>query len=62
LAIAGEEADLVWADRRLIIEVDGPQFHRFRDEDERKESVWREAGFTVRRIASDDVYRSDARS
>jgi Protein of unknown function (DUF559) len=60
--IAGEEADLVWADRRLIIEVDGPQFHRFRDEDERKESVWREAGFTVRRIASDDVYRSDARS
>jgi hypothetical protein len=60
--VAGEEADLVWLDRRLIIEVDGPQFHRFRDEDERKARIWRDAGFTVRRIASDDVYRSDARS
>src|SRR2546423_5515715 len=60
--VAGEEADLVWLDRRLIVEIDGPQFHRFRDEDERKASIWPDAGFTVRRIASDDVYRSDARS
>lgn len=62
IRIAGEEADLVWPDRKLIVEIDGPQFHRFRDEDERKEGVWRDAGFNVRRIASDDVYRSDARS
>jgi hypothetical protein len=54
--VAGEEADLVWADRRLIVEVDGPQFHQFPDEDARKERAWRGAGYTVRRIASDAVY------
>ena len=54
--IAGEEADLVWPRRQRIVEIDGPQFHRFRDEDERKQGVWEGAGFTVERIASDDVY------
>jgi very-short-patch-repair endonuclease len=54
--IAGEEADLTWLDRRLIIEIDGPQYHRFRVEDERKAAVWRAAGFAVRRIPSDAVY------
>ena len=54
--IAGEEADLVWLDRRHIVEIDGPQFHRFTDEDARKASIWREAGFTVRRVPSDAVY------
>src|SRR5215218_3057819 len=32
--IGGEEADLVWHELRLVIEIDGPQYHRFRDEDE----------------------------
>lgn len=54
--IAGEEADLVWPARKLILEIDGPQFHRFPDEDARKEGRWREAGYTVRRIGSDAVY------
>jgi hypothetical protein len=54
--VAGEEADLVWFERRLIVEVDGPQFHRFPDEDARKERAWRAAGYTVRRITSDAVY------
>jgi very-short-patch-repair endonuclease len=54
--IAGEEADLVWLDQRLIIEVDGPQYHRFRDEDERKQRCWEAAGYEVRRIASGEVY------
>ena len=54
--VAGEEADLSWPRRRLIVEIDGPRYHRFRDEDARKERAWAEAGYTVRRISSDDVY------
>lgn len=54
--IAGEEADLAWPDRRVIIEIDGPQYHRFRDEDARKAEVWRSAGYVVRRLPSDAVY------
>jgi very-short-patch-repair endonuclease len=54
--IAGEEADLVWRDRRLIIEIDGPQFHRFPDVDRNKQLAWRGAGFTVRRLGSQAVY------
>ena len=54
--VAGEEADLVWPDRKLIIELDGPQFHRFPEEDARKERAWRAAGFAVRRIPTDDAY------
>ena len=53
---AGEEADLTFHDRKVIIEIDGPQFHRFKDEDARKEARWRKAGYTVRRIDSDRVY------
>ena len=52
--VGGEEADLVW--ENLIVEIDGPQYHMFRDEDARKEEIWRKAGFTVRRISSDAVY------
>jgi very-short-patch-repair endonuclease len=55
--IAGEEADLVWPERRLIVEIDGPQYHQFRDEDDRKQQLWEGAGYMVRRIASDEVYR-----
>src|SRR2546423_1263067 len=60
LNVAGEEADLVWVDRRLIVEIDGPQFHRFRDEDARKERAWRAADYIVRRIPSDAVYHAPA--
>lgn len=56
--IAGKEADLVFRRRKEIVEIDGPQFHRFPDEDARKAAIWRKAGFTVRRISSDEVYRS----
>src|SRR5256714_1512541 len=38
-----EEADLVWLGPRVIVEIDGPQFHRFRDEDLRKQSLWEKA-------------------
>ena len=54
--IAGEEADLSWPDRRLIVEIDGGPFHLDVGEDARKERRWREAGWEVRRIAADAVY------
>lgn len=54
--VAGEEADLSWPIRRLIVEIDGAPFHLDVGEDARKERAWEEAGWTVRRISSDDVY------
>ena len=59
--IAGEEADLVWTDRKLIIEIDGPQFHQINSEDARKTAAWRGAGYTVRRISSNAVYHEPGR-
>jgi very-short-patch-repair endonuclease len=59
--VAGVEADLVWPERRLIVEIDGPQFHQFAEEDARKEQAWHAAGFTVRRIGSDEVYDAAGR-
>jgi very-short-patch-repair endonuclease len=56
VAVAGEEADLVWPERPLIVEIDGPQYHQFRDEDARKQTLWEDAGFVIRRVPSDDVY------
>jgi hypothetical protein len=53
---AGEEADLTWLEDRRIVEIDGPQFHQISAEDARKQAIWEEAGFTVERISSDDVY------
>jgi hypothetical protein len=54
--IAGEEADLSWVADRMIIEIDGAPFHRDVGEDARKQRTWEGAGWTVRRIPSDDVY------
>ena len=54
--INGEEADLVWPEQRLIVEIDGPQYHLFPDEDARKEAAWRAAGYKVRRVGSEDVF------
>jgi len=59
--IAGEEADLSWRASRLIIEVDGGPFHLDAGEDARKQRSWEAAGWTVRRILSDDVYERPAR-
>ncbi len=54
--VAGEEADLSWARERLIIEIDGGPFHQDVGEDARKQAIWERAGWTVRRLSSDDVY------
>jgi very-short-patch-repair endonuclease len=61
IRVAGQEADLVWPDRRLIIEIDGPQYHRFADVDARKQRRWEDAGYTVRRIPSGVVYDQPTR-
>ena len=58
--IAGEEADLSWPGPRLIVEIDGGPFHLDKSEDERKQRTWEVAGWTVRRISSDDVYERPA--
>ena len=54
--IAGEEADLSWSQMRLIVEIDGGPFHLDVGEDARKQACWEAAGWTVRRLPSDDVY------
>lgn len=59
--IAGEEADLSWARARRIVEIDGGPFHLDAGEDARKQACWEAAGWTVRRIASDDVYERPER-
>jgi hypothetical protein len=59
--IAGEEADLSWRALRLIVELDGPQFHLDRGEDKRKQLVWERAGWEVRRLPSPDVYDNPER-
>jgi hypothetical protein len=58
--IHGEEADLVDLARKVIIEIDGPQYHLFADEDARKQAIWEAAGFEVRRIPSGGVYAGPA--
>lgn len=60
MLVAGEEADLVWPERKLIVEIDGPQYHRFADEDARKQTLWEGAGYVVSRVPSDDVYDAPA--
>ncbi len=54
--VAGEEADLSWPAWRLIVEIDGDPFHLDKGADARKEKAWRDAGWVVRRLPSDDVY------
>jgi very-short-patch-repair endonuclease len=54
--IAGVEADLSWTSEKLIVEIDGGPFHQDKGEDTRKEAAWRDAGWHVERIPSNDVY------
>ena len=54
--VAGQEADFSWPEQRVIVEIDGPQFHLDAAEDARKQAIWEAAGWEVRRLPSDDVY------
>ena len=59
--IAGEEADLSWAAKKRIVEIDGGPFHLDLGEDARKQRRWEEAGWNVLRIPADDVYERPRR-
>lgn len=61
VSVAGEEADLTWRAQRALIEIDGEPFHLDRGEDARKQARWEAAGWTVRRLSSDDVYERPER-
>jgi len=54
--IAGYEADLVWRDQRVIVELDGPTFHQFESEDALRDAAWSRDGWSVNRISTDVVY------
>ena len=56
VVVAGHKPDLAWPHARHIVELDGPDFHQFPDEDLRKEGVWKRAGWTVARLPTNDVY------
>ena len=60
-AAAGEEADLSWPAARLIVELDGPDYHVLRDADIRKMKAWRAAGFDVQRLPTPAVYSEPER-
>ena len=49
------------ARERLIVEIDGRPFHLDEGEDARKQAAWERAGWTVRRLSSDDVYERPQR-
>ena len=53
---AGVEADFCWPGLKRIVEIDGPQWHKFKEEDARKTAIWIAAGFDVKRISSDLVF------
>ena len=56
--VEGIECDAVWRDARLIVEVDGYEFHRPRGvfvSDREKDVVLRLAGWTVLRFAYEHV-------
>jgi hypothetical protein len=59
--IAGVEADLSWRTHRLIVELDGPDFHLDQGEDARKQACWEAAGWEVRRLPSPAVYEAPDR-
>ena len=43
------------------MEIDGGPFHLDQGEDRRKQARWERAGWTVRRVPSDDVYENPER-
>jgi very-short-patch-repair endonuclease len=51
--VAGYEVDLFWPEQRLVVEIDGYQFHGHRrafERDRRKQMALVAAGFTVIRV------------
>jgi hypothetical protein len=59
--VAGYEGDLVDLERKVILELDGPQYHQVPERDAVRNEAWRAAGFTVVRRPTQDAYRDPAR-
>jgi hypothetical protein len=56
VGVAGREADFVWRERRLIVEVMSKEFHPFEIDDLEKKQRWEAAGYTVRYAWPVDIY------
>jgi very-short-patch-repair endonuclease len=56
--IAGLEADLSWPTHRLIVEIDGANYHRDKPLDADKTRTWTAAGWRVRRAEADEVFHA----
>jgi hypothetical protein len=54
--VGGYEADLIDHGRKLIVEIDGPQFHLFAEEDELRDAAWADEGYRTVRVPSHSVY------
>jgi hypothetical protein len=61
IRVAGREADYVWRQSRLIVEVDSKEFHFFSIDDADKQALWERAGYTVLRIWANDIYHRPQR-
>ena len=51
--IAGQEVDMLWPDRKLIVELDGRTYHRTRmafEEDRKRDAILQVAGYRVIRV------------
>jgi very-short-patch-repair endonuclease len=56
--VAGYEVDFFWPEQKVIVEVDGYQFHSTRrafEHDRRKDADLRAAGFTVLRVSAEQL-------
>jgi very-short-patch-repair endonuclease len=56
IMVSGFEADLSWPAARVIVEIDGRDFHRDKAHDAVKTRAWTAAGWRVRRIDADDLF------
>ncbi len=56
VSVAGFEGDLVDHERKVILELDGPQYHQFPQRDRERNEAWENAGYTVQRRPTDDAY------
>ena len=56
IMVSGFEADLSWAAARLIVEIDGRDFHRDKAHDAAKTRAWTAAGWRVHRLDADDLF------
>jgi hypothetical protein len=63
--VAGEETDVLFADARLIVEVDSRGFHTSQiaqENDRRKQAAWEAAGYAVLRITRDQLVHDTERT